>query len=209
MTDIPRKRMSAFKVILILIGIFIGIPALLLGLMLAISPLFAANNKARFEKLDQYSTTLYEELGGSAAGWTYDPYCQQEQTGVVGAPSFICKTNIVNESVITNVSELNALHDKYFPIIDASAWLKESSGLSKTISNEFGVLFNYSSAEKNYGISGDSDTACTYLALLSPVSNEDESQYGIPITDGGGVFRMSLECGGIASGAWIGDRITY
>jgi hypothetical protein len=204
MTNTIKKRMSRSKVIMIIVIAIVLAPIVYVIGILALDPVFDSVDKARFETLDKNATALYQSLKSAGnEDWTYEASCFEEYAGIADG-RIHCSTNIILDKTISSVNELNMLHNTYFGIIDQAHWLKPTTELDKQLPNEFGVVFNYSTAEKGYEVKNDNRISCRYITSLTQIEETYlNSRYGKPILGESGLAGLSIECSDIARESWF------
>jgi hypothetical protein len=211
-----KKQMSTVKKIILTMAALITLFILFIIGTIVSKPFFDNLDKNRFETLDKQSRTIYDAVKAKSGGvetWTYEAKCNPERSGWMLTGQFFCETSLTTEVNVTNVTQLIALHEKYYPIIDDSSYLKQKTELNKQHPGQFGVNFVVSSAEKKYNGTNTGSAVCTYLTeLIQP--KEDNStiynqSYGADIATGTGRAIISLRCADMARGDWYGSVTTY
>lgn len=208
------KRKHILRNILLAIAAVPVLFVLYIVIMFLLSPVIDEIDKARFVKLDEQSRGLYEQIKAKSGGiepWTYAASCDAERSGPWPTGSYYCKTEIVTELVGLSVDQVNALHDKYYGLIDSAAFIEPRTGLDKQLPGYFGVKFVVSSAERQYSLKSDDSIRCTYLIELvqplPPAGVIYNQKYGADIANGVGRIYLRFTCMDIANGDWYGDDI--
>jgi hypothetical protein len=199
-----NNKISPRKKSLIIIGLVIILPIIAIYIS---RPILDQIDHNRFIQLDKQVEIIYDKITAIADesdNWKYTKECSGEFTGWLWARKdgrFICKAIISMDKSVTTADEVAALQAKYFPIVDKSENLKESTGLSILPSN-FGVDFVIGAAEKHY-IETSTNIECWYLAELNQ-SNEtaDNVVFGSEIKDGVGNYTISLKCSDESRSYW-------
>ena len=206
MVKLPTKRKPILRIVLVSIA---ALPVLFILYVLftayVISPSLEAIDISKFEKLDEQSQQLFEQVktvSGGVETWKYTTSCYEQKSGDWPTGIFSCSTLLSSNVAVTSAAQVNALHEKYYPMIDSASILEPQSELSKQYPGAFGVSFVVSSAEKFYKFSEDDSIDCTYMTKLYQSSNDADFGYGLDIKSGIGDARISLECAGEARGHW-------
>ena len=205
-----KKIVLAIVAVPVLFIVYLVISSLL-------SPLFDDVDKERFESLKSQSLSLYDAVKNKSAGtetWIHEATCEPQRSGWMIVSGYVCVTFLRTEVPVTAVSQVNALHEKYYPVINTSASLKQKTELSKQLAGQFGVDFVVSSAEQHYTSSGSKSITCTYLAALrqadqQPVGFVANDDYGADIARGDGLMEIGLRCTDIARGNWYGPADNF
>jgi len=211
MKNQSNTHMSTAKKVILGILAIPGLFILYILGTIALTPLFDSIDKGKFEKLDTDSQAIYEKVLAASAGaedWSYTANCTDILAGMWSTGQFRCETTIRAQTYATNVGQLNAMHDKYFPIIDSSRELKATTALDKHFADDFEIKFVVSGAEKQYTTT-DNSVFCRYLADLAqpeePNTTIYDQDYGSPIATGTGRVIVSLVCSGKARDNWYGN----
>lgn len=202
MEKIVKKQTSILKRILIIIGIIIAVPIIGLIILLLMQPIIDGIDHSKFISLQNQSRLIYNDLQKAAAGadnWQYEAKCSPERAGDWSTGSYYCSTTSSLRLSITSANQIEALHDKYFSIIDGSKSLKPIDNLSKVQPSQFGTQFVISTAGRQYKTT-DGYT-CTYSAELGQ-PNEPGIPYGTPISGNVGQATLMFDCTGKAKGDW-------
>jgi hypothetical protein len=206
MVKLPTKRKPILRIVVLSIA---AVPVLFILYVLfatfVITPSLEAIDNSKFEKLDEQSRQLYEQVkavSGGAETWKYTTSCYEQKTGDWPTGIFTCSTLLSSDIAVISAAQVNVLHEKYYPVIDSASMLKPQSELNKQYPGAFGVTFVVSSAEKFYKFSEDDSIDCTYITKLYQSSNDADFGYGLEIKGGIGDARISLECSGEARGHW-------
>lgn len=201
---ILRNILLAIAAVPVLFVLYIVVATLL-------SPIFKEVEKARFTKLDEQSRALYEQVKTKSGGsevWKYEANCEPILGGFKFVTDYNCSTEITAEVVGLSVDQVNALHDKYYGLIDSADFLEPETDLSKQLPGHFGIKFTVSSAERNYTVVGDNAISCNYITKLTqpeaPAGVTHNELYGSDIANGVGRIYLRFTCTDIANDDWYG-----
>lgn len=200
MNNQKNKLSSGKKKIIILCGVII-LPIIIFS---SAKPILDQLDHNRFKTLDKQIGSIFDNIKAVANNddnWNYKKVCSAEYTGWMQTGSYFCHATISMDKSVTSANEVADLHAKYFSVIDKTKSLKQNTTLAITPS-DFGKEFVFSSAEKHYKET-ETGIECWYLAELNQ-SHEttDNVQYGAPIDNGVGNFRISLDCSDKARNYW-------
>jgi hypothetical protein len=205
MAILPSKNKHVLRIVLLSLAAIPVIFILIIIVSILITPLFETIDKAKFERLNDESSVMYQQLKRASGGletWTYNAQCNERLSGDWPTGEFDCTTTIATTVPVTSVAAFIALHDKYYPVIDHMSVLKPINQLDKEYPADFGRIFVVSSAEKHYDIAGVDSVRCDYLGKLDQSIQNADFRYGIEIDQGVGSAVISLECSGSARGDW-------
>lgn len=196
----------------ILIIILTPVALILLGLLVLFiaDPIYDKIDQNKFSTLDSQSRSLYEQMKTTSKGaedWKYMAVCSANHTGWMETGDYNCITSISTEKSISSTAELNALHAKYYPIVEKSdIWAKHELANAKSL-GDFGDKFNVSLAYNDYK-ELKTNTECTYRIQLSQIEKnitpgpDNNASFGSAITAGQGDFFISIRCDATALGKW-------
>lgn len=198
---------KTIKIILITPLLLLGLGILYIVAVYTTNPIFDRLNHDKFTKLDTQMQGLFQKLktaSGEDDIWKYITSCDVEMSGDWPTGEYYCTALISTEKEISSIQEFNTLQTKYYPTINSSNTLKQTSELETEPLNNFGNNFVVSSAEKTY-IEVKSKIKCNYSIELNQ-KNEDSnlisSAYGSDINNHIGNANIRLSCGAIARGYW-------
>ena len=197
MEKIVKKQTSIFKKILILLGIIIGLPIVIIIILIAIQPLVDGIDKSKFTSLKSQTMSIFNDIKKASAGvddWTYEAKCLPELAGDWSTGNYFCNSTIRLDKTITSTTELNSLHEMYFPIISSSKYLTRVGELSRTSIANIAVGSVYQEYKSSDGYK------CTYSAKL--VQPDVVSTYDAQAHSGSTQAVLILDCTGKANGDW-------
>lgn len=206
--NLPKRKHTLRNILLVAAALpVLFILYLLISTLL--DPVFDQIEKTKFDKLDQQSHTLLDQLKVTSGGletWMYEAKCEPVLGGFKLVADFICSTKLTAEIPATSADQLNILQDKYYSVIDTSPMLKQSTELDKQLPNDFGKKFVVSSAEKHYTVDGNNSVKCSYIIEIaqpkSPAGMHYSDSYGSPIATSVGRIFITFECRDHASSSW-------
>ena len=202
MEKIVKKQLSVFKKILIVLGILVGLPIVIVVFLLAIQPIVDGIDHSKFMSLNNQTRSIYNDIQKASAGvddWKYETKCIDTNANFFGPADYLCSTTIILVAPVSSAVQVQALHDKYYPIINGSKSLKPMDNLSEMPPAQFGVDFVMSSIDRQYKSSDG--YKCEYSTKLGQ-SHEEGLSYGTPIMSNIGQTTVILDCSGKASGDW-------
>jgi hypothetical protein len=201
----PAKRF--FGIILKIFLILFGALILFIVGVFATAPLFDKIDHDKFITLDSQMQGLYQKLKAASGGvddWKYETICTAELAGDFPTGQYFCSATVSLDKIATSVDAVNALQDKYYPLINDYDALTSQTNLDLELPNDFGKKFVVSSAEERYRMKS-TDIKCDYLLKLGQ-SIEDinltTDSYGSAISNSVGDLDFSLGCTGKARGHW-------
>jgi len=207
--SVPRQIVKALLIILLTP---VALILLFILYLLISTPIYNKIDKDKFTTLDSQSRSLYDQIKTASNGaddWRYMAVCTDNSKNIVLAASdYYCMTSISTKKTISSVSELNALHAKYYPIVEKSdIWAKHELANAQSL-GDFGDKFNVSFAYNDYK-ELKTDIGCTYRIQLGQIDKTlrngiDNNNFGSTITTKQGDFFISIRCDAKASGKWYG-----
>lgn len=201
-----KRPLRWWKIIFLVLSILIVIPVLIYGVSIIAYSISSHFEEASFRQMDSDLQSLYDNIKYASHGsetWSYDKSCEAELTGDWPTGKYFCSVTMTTEIPATSPAQLTYLHDKYFSVIDRSAYLQSKSQLNKQFPEDFGIKFVVSGADKKYALQG-SEAICTYLVKLAqPRANSKDLNYayGSDIDDRGTAIATFI-CQGLAMNDW-------
>ena len=210
------KKLSKTKIVALSIIVLL----LLVAAIFIISiPIISNLEHTRFTKLDTSQRSIYDEIvkaSDNAEKWDYAASCTQIYTGPWPTGEYTCSTVISTSKEITSIDQLNDLQAKYYPVINNSGKLHQTSELDIQSPEDFGKKFVVSGVEKHYD-DKSSGINCIYsLSLGQSHETPDNFTYGSKIlnaqgksSDGTsleantGIVDISLSCDSKSNEAWF------
>jgi hypothetical protein len=205
MANLPSKNKHILRIVLLSLAAIPVIFILIIIVSTILTSLFDNVDKAKFERLNDESSVMYQQLKRASGGletWTYKTHCDEWKTGDWPTGEFECMTTIATVVPVTSIAAFVALHEKYYPIIDHMSVLKPINQLDEEYPTDFGKKFVVSSAEKHYDIDGADSVRCDYLGALDQASDDADIGYGLEIIGGVAHANIHISCQGHARGDW-------
>jgi hypothetical protein len=205
MEKIAKKQTSILKKTLITLGIIIGIPIVIIIVLIIIQPIRNGIDNSKFLSLKNQTKSIFSDIQKTSVGvddWKYEAKCIDSNANLFGPADYYCSTTAILVTPVVSASQIKTLHEKYYPIIDNSKYLKPIDALLKTPQYQFGADFVISSADKQY--TSSDGYKCTYAAKLAQ-PNEQGIAYSTPINGGVGQAILTFDCTGKAGGDWYKD----
>ncbi|HRN97023.1 MAG TPA: hypothetical protein PLZ58_01035 [Candidatus Saccharibacteria bacterium] len=197
------KKLSKTKIVALSIIVLL----LLVAAIFIISiPIISNLEHTRFTELDTSQRSIYDEIvkaSDNAEKWDYTAGCTQIYTGPWPTGEYTCSTVISTSKETTSVDQLNALQTKYYPVVNNSDKLRQTSELDIQSPEDFGKKFVTSGVQRNY-TDKSSGVDCIFRLILGQTKPSlDNSIEGSTIKDGIGITRISLSCENKSSEAWF------
>lgn len=189
-----------------ILGVLI-VMSIVIMFALSINPILDKIDENRFITLDKNMQKLFSELESKTnfdSAWVYEKKCDPEYSGPWPTGSFFCATTISMDKSISNVDELNNIHDTVYQIINDSKMLKATSELDKQLPNDFGKKFVISKANRIY-IERNSNIKCNYsIGIYQKVENISlySDSFGSKISNNIGINRIWVECSDRSRSNW-------
>lgn len=201
-----KKPLRWWKVLLLVLSILIAIPVLVYGALTVITTVSNHFEEISFRQMDNDLQRLYDNVQYASHGseaWMYDKSCEAELTGDWPTGKYFCSVTMTTEIPATSPAQLTYLHDKYFPVIDHSAYLQSKTQLNKQFPEDFGIKFVVSGADKDYVLQANG-AVCTYLVKLAQPKDSSKDlnyAYGSDINDKG-IAIVTFSCQASAMNNW-------
>lgn len=205
-----QKYAAPWQIVLMVIGFVVMTPIYLISIFLLVSiyiiyPVNSTIDRAKFERIDSFSKSIYDQFVTKSGGiekWTYSKKCEDRAQGFIGYDGFNCSTTSYTQIDVTSALSVKELNDKYLSIFaeQGSLSLRDSIMYSPAT---FGIQFKVSSAVSRYDLRGEKAVLCTYDVQLDQ-SDKDNStnEYGEDIDGKTGVLNISFKCEARALGDW-------
>jgi len=203
--SVPRQ---IFKALLVILLTPVALILLVILYVFISDPIYNMIDKNKFTTLDSQSRSLYEQIKTASNGvddWKYMAVCSNDSQNWM-MPEYNCITSISTEKNISSIAELNALHAKYYPVVEKSdIWAKHELANAQSL-GDFVEKFNVSLAYNDYK-ELKTNTECTYQIQLSQIEKNinyqtDNHSFGSAITAGEGDFFISIRCDATALDKW-------
>lgn len=206
-----KQPMTKKKKIILIILAIIFAPIMIIILWALIyyciyMPIAKYFDHQKMSMLDSQMQKLYSQIVAVKSdddNWRYQAVCDNQRTGWANTGKYDCLTSISLEKTVTTAEELQALHEKYYSMIDTSDIIQEKNHLIVSPANKFGKKFVISNEEKNYE-EDQTKVECTYILSLEPLVedfNIDDYYTGSTI-DSKGQATLTFQCYKLSLDQW-------
>lgn len=204
-----KKPISKKKKIILIILIVIFSPIVAIALWALIlygiyMPIAKYFDHQKMSLLDSQMQNLYSQIVAvkdADEDWKYQAVCDDQYVGWATTGKYDCLTSISLQKTVTSATEVQALHDKYYPIIDGIDSLEQTTQLITPNGGSF-QSFVLSSEEKRY-TEQETKIGCHYILSLASTEDYKIDDYytGSKITSNGQA-TLTFQCYKLSLGQW-------
>lgn len=205
-----QKYAAPWQIVLMVIGFVVMTPIYVITVFLLVSiyiiyPITSSIDRAKFERVDNLSRSVYDQLvakSGGAEKWAYSKSCEDTAANFIGYGDYICTLKAYAQTDVSSASSVKELNDKYMVVVDNSdsLKLKDSTTFSPAT---FGIKFQVSSLINRYELKAEDNIMCTFKVQLDqPDGDNTNTQYGEDVVGKTGQVNISFSCEGKAISDW-------